>query len=179
MDKKLIVFKEDSNYGNLGDKCYIKMIADDKALFYEPLVAPREFKNYISENNLKEAYIIKNGNILEQYKKYVYTFSNNGSYYDVKKGYDLDIKYAYFINDRTYGDLGYKKYSYLINDNDLTLKDYKKSSLKKYCYLFDEIKMYSGCFIQVEELAPYHYRFVDSDDERVKIIKNLSKNMKL
>ena len=62
-DSKLIVFDKDINE-KIGDITYVKFINSNSAVFYNPLIAPKYFDNYIKENNIEKAYVINNDNML-------------------------------------------------------------------------------------------------------------------
>ena len=64
-DSKLIVFDKDINE-KIGDITYVKFINSNSAVFYNPLIAPKYFDNYIKENNIEKAYVINDDNMLEK-----------------------------------------------------------------------------------------------------------------
>ena len=69
IDKKVMVFKNDVSSNDKMEKRYVKFLDDEKkyAIFYMPLVAPSNFKSYIKENEIYEAYLIKDHDALKKY----------------------------------------------------------------------------------------------------------------
>ena len=63
---KLIVFSSDVSE-KIGDITYVKFLNPNSAIFYNPLIAPKYFNNYIMENGIEKAYVIKDDSILEKY----------------------------------------------------------------------------------------------------------------
>ena len=55
---KLIVFSSDVSE-KIGDITYVKFLNPNSAVFYNPLIAPKYFNNYIMENGIEKAYVIK------------------------------------------------------------------------------------------------------------------------
>ena len=48
---KLIVFSSDVSE-KIGDITYVKFLNPNSAVFYNPLIAPKYFNNYIMENGI-------------------------------------------------------------------------------------------------------------------------------
>ncbi len=136
-DKKLIVFKEDIN-ANLSDKVYVKILDEESAIFYNPIIAPKYFKNYLKENNIKEAFIINDKGLLNKYKDYIYTFKENMGVYKINKGIKEETKKILFVDKGMDIDLGLPTYLYEFIDNyiELTRID-SVSTYKEYCYVDD------------------------------------------
>lgn len=137
-DKKLVVFKDDIN-ATLSDKVYVKLLDDESAIFYNPIIAPKYFKNYLNENNIKEAYIISDKGLLNKYKDYIYTFKENMGVYKISKGIKEENKKILFIDKGMDIDLGLPTYLYeFVNGYiELTRID-SVSTYKEYCYVDDE-----------------------------------------
>lgn len=138
--KKLIILKKDCNI-NLGNKCYIKFLNNDKSLaaLYNPLIAPKYLKHYIDENNIEEAYLVDNIDVLNKYKEFIYTLKPVGGYYSVTKGFDMEEKYIYFVDSGIKMDLNLDKYFYQIDENNnIILKEkFNYDTDKSFCYVAD------------------------------------------
>ena len=142
-DYKLIVFESDIKE-KIGDITYVKFINSNSAIFYNPLVAPKYFDNYVKENNIKKAYIIKDDNILEKYSSYIYTFTPNKGIYNVNKGIEVSKKYILLVDSGMEINLSLPMYSYAFKDNKFYVKKInKKPSKKGYCYVGDDVYLNS------------------------------------
>ena len=97
-DSKLIVFDKDINE-KIGDITYVKFINSNSAVFYNPIIAPKYFDNYIKENNIEKAYVINDDNMLEKYSNYVYTFTPSKGIYSVNKGIEIMEKYVLLVDN--------------------------------------------------------------------------------
>ena len=156
-DKKLIVFKEDIN-ATLSDKVYVKMLNKDSAIFYNPIIAPKYFKNYLKENSIKEAFIITDRSLLNKYKDYIYTFKEHMGVYKVYKGTKEENKKILFVDKGMDIDLGLPTYLYeLVGEYiELTRID-SVNAYKEYCYVDDEDKIdksISAFMLDAEEEIP-------------------------
>lgn len=134
-DSKLIVFDKDINE-KIGDITYVKFINSNSAVFYNPLIAPKYFDNYIKENNIKKAYVINDDNMLEKYSNYVYTFAPSKDIYSVNKGIEIMEKYVLLVDNGMEINLSLPMYSYVFKDNKFYVKKIdKKPGKKGYCYV--------------------------------------------
>ena len=173
MIRKLIILKDDIN-DNLGDKKYIKFLDKDKkhAVFYEPIIAPCDFKEYLKKNNIKEAFEVLDINTLNKYKDKIYTFETVNGIYNVRKGYDDLFKYVIFIDKGISLDLGFRRYSFNIKDGYIYLKNFKYNYNKEYCYVSDYcLDSLKDHMIKTMEVVPGVLRFVDDEKANEKILK--------
>lgn len=137
-DYKLIVFDKDINE-KIGDITYVKFINFNSAVFYNPLIAPKYFDNYVMENDMKKAYVIKDDNMLEKYSNYVYTFTPSKGIYSVNKGIEITEKYVLLVDGGMEINLSLPMYSYVFKDNKFYIKKIdKKPGKKGYCYVGDK-----------------------------------------
>lgn len=137
-DSKLIVFDKDINE-KIGDITYVKFINSNSVVFYNPLIAPKYFDNYIKENNIEKAYVINDDNMLEKYSNYVYTFTPSKGIYSVNKGIEIMEKYVLLVDNGMEINLSLPMYSYVFKDNKFYVKKIdKKPGKKGYCYVGDK-----------------------------------------
>lgn len=135
---KLIVFSSDVSE-KIGDITYVKFLNPNSAIFYNPLIAPKYFNNYIMENGIEKAYVIKDDSILEKYSNYVYTFTPNKGIYNVNKGIEVVRKYILLVDSGMEINLSLPMYSYVFKDNKFYVKKIdKKPGKKGYCYVGDK-----------------------------------------
>lgn len=142
-NSKLIVFDRDIKE-MIGDITYVKFLSSNSAIFYNPLVAPKYFDNYIKENNIKKAYIINDDDILEKYSNYVYTFTPSKGIYNINKGVEIVKKYILLVDSGMEITLDLPMYSYVFKNNKFYVKKInKKPSKKGYCYVGDDVYLNS------------------------------------
>ncbi len=134
---KLIVFASSIQEENIGNIKYVKFLNDNSAIFYNPLVAPRHFNDYIKENNIVKAYEITDDNVLEKYANDVYTFTPNSGIYEVNKGITVSNKYILLVDSGMEIETNLPKYSYVFKDNKFYVKKLNKKTNKEYCYITD------------------------------------------
>ncbi len=139
MNKNVLVFKDDVGFKNNLEKRYVKFLDDDKryAIYYMPLVAPLNFKSYIKENRIYEAYLINDYDVLKEYENSVYTFVDDGGVYEVSKGLIKDERYVLLVDYGMQINLSLPKYSYEIKDMYLYLSKYKNNK-NGFCYVGDD-----------------------------------------
>ena len=139
IDKKIIVFKNDvSSFSNL-EKRYVKFLDDEKkyAIFYMPLVAPSNFKSYIKENEIYEAYLIKDHDALKKYQDNIYTFVSDNGAYEVNHGLIKEENYVLLVDYGMQINLNLPKYSYEIKDDFIYLSKYKNNK-NGFCYVAND-----------------------------------------
>ena len=71
------------------EKRYVKFLDDEKKVchfFTCHLFAPSNFKSYIKENEIYEAYLIKDHDALKKYQDNIYTFVSDNGAYEVNHG---------------------------------------------------------------------------------------------
>lgn len=137
-DSKLIVFDKDINE-KIGDITYVKFINSNSAVFYNPLIAPKYFNNYIMENEIEKAYIIKDDNTLEKYSNYVYTFTPNMGVYNVNRGIEVVRKYILLVDSGMEIEIDLPMYSYTFKDGKFFIKKISRKTDKEgYCYVGDK-----------------------------------------
>ncbi len=136
VNKKIIVFKKDVSSSLNLEKRYVKFLDDEKryAIFYMPLVAPSNFKSYIKENNIYEAYLINDFDNLKKYHDNIYTFMGKEGVYEVHNGLINEECYVLLVDYGMQIDLSLPKYSYEIKDEFLYLYKYKNNK-KGFCYV--------------------------------------------
>lgn len=158
--KKLIIFKKDINENKQpGNLCYVKFLDEQKnyAIFYNPLIAPKYFKQYIKENKIEEAYEVCDDGILESYKDKIYTFKSENGIYHAKKGFNETKKLVLLVDPGMDIELPLQKFSYEIYGNKIIINEYKKTKNKGYCYVADENEVSShikNAMIEVSQVVP-------------------------
>ncbi len=173
MIRKLILLKDDIEE-NLNDKKYIKFLDDENkhAMFYNPIIAPPDFKEYLKEHNIKEAYEVKDIDTLNKYRDKVYTFETVNGIYNVKCGVDELFKYVIFVDQGIVLDLGFQRYCFNVKDGFIYLKKFKYNYNKEYCYVsdycLDSLKDY---MVKTLEVVPGILKFVDDEKMNTKILK--------
>ncbi|MEG2351300.1 MAG: hypothetical protein RSA10_02455 [Bacilli bacterium] len=138
--KKLIILKEMSiNKKINGPKTFIKFLDDDKkfALFYLPLIAPKNMKSYMKENGIVEGIEVIDLETLNNNQDIIYTFSKSNGVYEVMKGIEQNKKYVLLFDDGMNLSLDLPKYSYTIINNTLYIEPYK-NSFKNICYVAND-----------------------------------------
>ncbi len=159
LNKKIIIFKEDYN-GNIPlEKCFIKFLDDENksAIFYKPLIAPKYLANYIKENNIKEAYIINDDNIVSEYIDKIYTLESYKGIYILNKGVNINKKLILLVDKGMEICLDLPKYSYCFKDNKFYIEEYKENKNKEYCYVanFDDVdEVIKKIMVEVYEIIP-------------------------
>lgn len=139
-NEKIIIFKNDVPDEKLGELCYVKFLNDNKthAFFYKPLIAPKYFKEYISQNKIYEAYHITCDEVLKKYIDYAYTFTPSYGLYSVNKGVDISSKLILLVDKGMEIVLDLPIYSYVLKDDKFYVKELKQKPInKKYCYVCD------------------------------------------
>ncbi len=135
---KLIVFSSDVSE-KIGDITYVKFLNPNSAVFYNPLIAPKYFNNYIMENGIEKAYVIKDDSILEKYSNYVYTFSPNKGIYNVNKGIEVVRKYILLVDSGMEIKIDLPMYSYVFKEGKFFIKKISRKTDKDgYCYVGDK-----------------------------------------
>ena len=139
IDKKVMVFKNDVSSNDKMEKRYVKFLDDEKkyAIFYMPLVAPSNFKSYIKENEIYEAYLIKDHDALKKYQDNIYTFVSDNGAYEVNHGLIKEENYALLVDYRMQINLNLPKYSYEIKDDFIYLSKYKNNK-NGFCYVAND-----------------------------------------
>lgn len=153
-DKKLIVLKDDITE-DLGNKIYFKWENDDEISLYQPLVAPKNFKEYIEKNDIKEAYVIENTSDFLKYKDLVYTLTKSMNNYKIEKGFKEQEKYIFKINCDI--KLSNNVFKYIHNNGEYKLYDRSNKKINDYCYILNEysINFYeTDRLIKVYEVVP-------------------------
>lgn len=144
-DKKLIVFEKDIDEDEIpGEKRFVKFLDDNKkyAIFYMPLIAPKNFMSYLKENNIEIAYEIKDEQRLSEYEDIVHTFVNESGVYEVYKGIELRKKMVLLVDKGMDICLNLPAFSYTIDDNYIYITPIKNNdATKSYCYVYDEDKI--------------------------------------
>ena len=158
-NKKLVIFKSDCDGENLKNKCFVKFLDNDKnyAIFYKPLIAPKNFKEYIKENKIIEAYIIEDDSLVEKYKDYIYTFESDKGVYKVTHGIVIQKKLVLLVDKGMEICLELPKYLYEIIDNKIYLSAFKEGKNKNYCYVIDSDDVndiLKDIMIETEEIVP-------------------------
>ena len=139
--KKLIIFKRDIEGDDvLGETCYVKFLDKEQnyAIFYKPLIAPKNFKEYLKQNKIEIAYQVINNEVLNNYQDLVYTLKTEGGVYKVEKGIKKEKKLVLLVDYGMEISLSLPKYSYVIKNNIIILKPYKKAKVSGYCYVIGE-----------------------------------------
>ena len=139
IDKKVMVFKNDVSSNDKMEKRYVKFLDDEKkyAIFYMPLVAPSNFKSYIKENEIYEAYLIKDHDALKKYQDNIYTFVSDNGAYEVNHGLIKEENYALLVDYGMQINLNLPKYSYEIKDDFIYLSKYKNNK-NGFCYVAND-----------------------------------------
>ena len=140
-NKKIIVLKKDVLKDEIiGEKRFIKFLDKDKnyAIFYNPLIAPKYFSNFIKENGIYEAYELTDDLLLEKYKDVIYTFQKKDGVYEVSEGFEIEKKLLFLVDKGLEVDLGLEKYSYKLVGDSYYVKPLIKESDKNYCYVIEE-----------------------------------------
>ncbi len=181
-DKKLIVFESDISFldKDLNKKRYIKFLEEDKlAMFYSPLIGPRDLKNHLVENNILVGYEITNEQGLRNYQDKIYTFRKDNGVYLVTKGIELDKKRILLVDKGMDLEIDLPKYLYEVKDASFYLSPINEEVLfRSYCYVANEDEVtpeLKKIMLPVIEAVPgilsiNTYPFVPSDD--VKRLKN-------
>ena len=173
MNKKFIIFKEDLKKGEiLGQKRYIKFLDSDHkiAIFYNPIIAPKNLKTYLKENNIVEAYEIFSLDILKRNEDLVYTFNKENGVYSVRKGILFDEKLVMFVDFGMEINLDLPKYSYSLHKDYLEIKPYKNSSKEGFCYVADKDKVSNilQSIMLVAKEASDNILYIDDYENKVK-----------
>ena len=139
IDKKVMVFKNDVSSNDKMEKRYVKFLDDEKkyAIFYMPLVAPSNFKSYIKENEIYEAYLIKDQDALKKYQDNIYTFVSDNGAYEVNHGLIKEENYVLLVDYGMQINLNLPKYSYEIKDDFIYLSKYKNNK-NGFCYVAND-----------------------------------------
>ena len=139
IDKKVMVFKNDVSSNDKMEKRYVKFLDDEKkyAIFYMPLVAPSNFKSYIKENEIYEAYLIKDHDALKKYQDNIYTFVSDNGAYEVNHGLIKEENYALLVDYGMQINLNLPKYSYEIKDDFFYLSKYKNNK-NGFCHVAND-----------------------------------------
>ena len=139
IDKKVMVFKNDVSSNDKMEKRYVKFLDDEKkyAIFYMPLVAPSNLKSYIKENEIYEAYLIKDHDALKKYQDNIYTFVSDNGAYEVNHGLIKEENYALLVDYGMQINLNLPKYSYEIKDDFIYLSKYKNNK-NGFCYVAND-----------------------------------------
>ena len=139
IDKKVMVFKNDVSSNDKMEKRYVKFLDDEKkyAIFYMPLVAPSNLKSYIKENEIYEAYLIKDHDALKKYQDNIYTFVSDNGAYEVNHGLIKEENYVLLVDYRMQINLNLPKYSYEIKDDFIYLSKYKNNK-NGFCYVAND-----------------------------------------
>ncbi|HIU40544.1 MAG TPA: hypothetical protein IAB68_04520 [Candidatus Aphodocola excrementigallinarum] len=139
IDKKVMVFKNDVSSNDKMEKRYVKFLDDEKkyAIFYMPLVAPSNFKSYIKENEIYEAYLIKDHDALKKYQDNIYTFVSDNGAYEVNHGLIKEENYVLLVDYGMQINLNLPKYSYEIKDDFIYLSKYKNNK-NGFCYVAND-----------------------------------------
>ena len=139
IDKKVMVFKNDVSSNDKMEKRYVKFSDDEKkyAIFYMPLVAPSNFKSYIKENEIYEAYLIKDHDALKKYQDNIYTFVSDNGAYEVNHGLIKEENYVLLVDYGMQINLNLPKYSYEIKDDFIYLSKYKNNK-NGFCYVAND-----------------------------------------
>ena len=158
-DKKLVVFKSDCEEANLKNKCFVKFLDSNNnyAIFYKPLIAPKNFKEYLKENKIIEAFIINDDSLIEKYKDYIYTFESDKGVYKVSLGINIKKRLVLLVDRGMEICLDLPKYFYEIINNKIYLFDLKKGKNKDYCYVIDSDEVndiLKNIMIETEEIVP-------------------------
>ena len=158
-NKKLVIFKSDIEDKSFKNKCFVKFLGDDNnyAIFYKPLIAPKNFKEYIKENKILEAYIIEDDFLVEQYKDYIHTFESDKGVYNVSKGIKVKKRLVLLVDKGMEICLDLPKYLYEVKDNKIYLYDFKEGKNKDYCYVIDSDDVndiLKNIMIETEEIVP-------------------------
>lgn len=159
-NKKIIIFKDDLlDEKAPGELCYVKYLDLDEnyAVFYKPLIAPKYFKHYLSENKIKEAYILTNDDNVNKYKDILYTFEEESGVYLSRKGIKQNKKLVLLIDKGMEIKLNLPKYFYEITNNRIIIKPYNKYKDKDYCYVCDEKEispLLKSIMIETNEVIP-------------------------
>lgn len=160
-NKKLIIFKKDIPEDEvIRDKLYVKFLDKDSkyAIFYLPLIAPKNLKSYIYENEIEEAYEVSDENTLKKYEDVVYTFKKENGVFNVTKGIELVKKKILLVDNGMDICLNLPKYYYDINGPLITITPMKNSTCyKSYCYVEETDKInpeLSRLMIDVTEAVP-------------------------
>lgn len=146
-DKKLIVLKDEIEEP-LNNKIYFKLDANNEISVYQPLVAPKNFREYIEKNNIKEAYVIDNTNDFLKYKDLIYTIVKNTNNYKIEKGFKEEEKYFLKINYDI--KLSNNVFKYIYNNGEYKLYDRSNKKINDYCYILNE---YSISFYDKDKLT--------------------------
>src|SRR5574344_324621 len=135
--KMLIMFKKDCDI-DCGNRRFIKFLNKEKtcAIFYNTLIAPKYFKEYLEENKIIEVCEIVDDKVLSDNEDKIYTFRENMGVYNVNKGIELERKLVLFIEEGMELNLSLPRYGYKIIDNKIHLTRYKDN--KKFCYVVNE-----------------------------------------
>lgn len=138
-NKKLIIFDDgNENYGELR---FVKFLDEEKkiAIFYDPLIAPKYFENYLKENEIVKAYEVTSEEVLNNNYDKVYTFTDNHGVYDVNKGIEVENKLVLLVDPGINIEIELPFYLYEIKDGVIYLKKVKKKPKNKgYCYVVNE-----------------------------------------
>ena len=158
-DKKLVIFKSDCNGEDFKNKCFIKFLDSDNnyAIFYKPLIAPKNFKEYLRENKIIEAFIIDDDMLIEKYKNYIYTFESDRGVYKVSNEINVKKRLILLIDRGMEICLDLPKYLYEIINNKIYLLDFKEGKNKDYCYVIDSNEVndiLKNIMIETEEIVP-------------------------
>ncbi len=139
IDKKVMVFKNDVSSNDKMEKRYVKFLDDEKkyAIFYMPLVAPSNLKSYIKENEIYEAYLIKDHDALKKYQDNIYTFVSDNGAYEVNHGLIKEENYVLLVDYGMQINLNLPKYSYEIKDDFIYLSKYKNNK-NGFCYVAND-----------------------------------------
>ncbi len=182
-DKKFIIFVNDENKNEaLGEKHYVKFLNDDRsqAFFYRPLIAPRNIREIIRNNEILEAYEITDEKVLEQYANEVYTFIKRGGIYDVYKGVLESVKYVYLVGEWMDPQLDLPRFLYEIQGSKIILTSGRLGANKEnFCYVVDEENLNPALepyMIKVTEQIPGHLQTSPSTNPPCKKFKPSGKN---
>ncbi len=140
-NKKIIIFKRDCDDRRLGEMVYVRFISEDEkeAEFYNPLIAPRNFKYYLRQGKVLEAYNVTDYNVLKETEEMAYTFRGENGIYKVTKGIELDKKRMLLVDKGMNLNLNLPAYSYeIINDVFYVSPLKGGSSDNSYCYVIKD-----------------------------------------
>ncbi|GEM_PF-4663085 len=141
-EKKLMIFKSDCDSNEpLGNLSYVKFLGEAKryAIFYLPLVAPKNLKDYLRENGIVEAYEVRDEKVLQTHSDMVYTFRKESGVYEVSKGIELSKKRILLVDRGMNLKLDLPAYSYEMVNDSFYVSPLKEGDIERsFCYVVDE-----------------------------------------
>ncbi len=157
--RKLLIFCNDYDENTLGNLCYVKFLDEDRkhAIFYRPLIAPKNLKQYLEQNSIEQAYEVVSDDVLKKYYNCVFVFESEGGVYTLKDEIPIEKKLVLLVDKGMEIDLDLPKFLYQIKDDTIITKPYKNGKVKEYCYVANECDVndeLKRIMIPVEEVIP-------------------------